>query len=212
MSLLDTLRKGLKPELYDEVVDQLGDDFDYDLVPRTRLNKVIKQRNELRVQLAGGSQPPKSGQKKNVDEDDDDDATLNGGVDIEGLKKQFEAEQNKAIKGVKIQYAALDTLRKVEAIDPELLWSSSAIDKSKLDIDDNGKLTGLDDQIAELQKNKAHLFKKKEEPVPGGTGKKGGAEFEGVTTKDAFLKLEIDKQIAFKQAHPEMFKKFMSTI
>ena len=48
MSFLDTLRKNLTPELFTQVTDQLGDDFDFDLVPRSRLNKVIKQRNALR--------------------------------------------------------------------------------------------------------------------------------------------------------------------
>ena len=57
MSLYDTLRKSLTPELFTQVTDALGDDFDYDVVPRSRLNKVIKQRNDLRNQFAGSPQP-----------------------------------------------------------------------------------------------------------------------------------------------------------
>ena len=48
MSFQDTLRKSLTPELYTSVIDQLGDDFDFDLVPRARVYQVIKQRNTLR--------------------------------------------------------------------------------------------------------------------------------------------------------------------
>ena len=71
MSLYDSLRKALTPELFTQVTDALGDDFDYDVVPRARLNKVIKQRNELREELSGGSQS-RSGKAKGSDEDDDD--------------------------------------------------------------------------------------------------------------------------------------------
>lgn len=44
MSLLDTLKAKLDPELFAQVTDALGDDFDYDLVTRARLNTVIGQR------------------------------------------------------------------------------------------------------------------------------------------------------------------------
>ena len=53
MSLLDTLKKNLSPEVFSAVQDALGDDFNYDVVPRSRLNKVIQQRDEARRQLNG---------------------------------------------------------------------------------------------------------------------------------------------------------------
>ena len=52
MSLLDTLKKNLTPEQFSAVQDALGDDFNWDVVPRSRLNKVIKQRDDARQQLA----------------------------------------------------------------------------------------------------------------------------------------------------------------
>ena len=75
----------------------------------------------------------------------------------------------------------------------------------------NRAKTDFDAQIAKLQKDKAHLFKKASDGVPGGTGKDGGDDGKGgsVTTREEFLKLPIDKQIAFKQANPEVFKTFM---
>ena len=86
------------------------------------------------------------------------------------------------------------------------------LDKSKIDLDDKGQVTGLDDMLTQLQKDKAHLFKKATDGVPGGTGKEGDDEDKGgsVTTREEFLKLPIDKQIAFKQTNPEVFKTFMS--
>ena len=217
MSLYDTLRKCLTPELFTTVTDALGDDFDYDMVPRARLNKVIKQRNELRDQLAKGPQP--SGGKTGEDDDDDDDIgapkgkTKSEKVDIEALKKQWQQEQKDAVKEVKIQYAALEKLRAANVIDPDLIWTSSILDKSKIDLDDKGAITGLDEQLAQLKTDKAHLFKTGTEGVPGGTGKdggEGGGDKGGtVSTREDFLKLSIEDQLKFKQDHPEVFKTFL---
>lgn len=213
MSLYDSLRKALTPELFTQVTDALGDDFDYDVVPRARLNKVIKQRNDLRDQLAGNTQAQRGTSK--TDEDDDE---LNTGksaeskpVNVAELKAQWQKEQDAAVKAVRIQYAALEKLRAANVIDPELIWSSNVLDKSKIDLDDKGQITGMDDMLTQLQKDKAHLFKKASDGVPGGTGKDGGDDGKGgsVTTREEFLKLPIDKQIAFKQANPEVFKTFM---
>lgn len=202
MSFQDTLRKTLTPELYTSVIDSLGDDFDFDLVPRSRLNQVIKQRNKLREQLAGGSQPQDTG-----DEGDEGDG---GGVDIEKLQKQWKAQSDQAIQEVKIQYAALDSLRAANVIDPELVWSSSLIDKKALKLDESGALTGLDSQLENFKKSKSHLFKPTKPEAEQGTGKDSGDDGSTVTTKEEFLKLDIDKQIAFKKANPEVFKTFMA--
>ena len=74
-------------------------------------------------------------------------------------------------------------------------------------MDEHDKITGMDEMITQLKTDKAYLFK--QATPPAGTGKDGGTQFEGVTTRDAFLKLDVAQQIAFKQANPEIFKKFM---
>lgn len=210
MTLLETLRRNLTPEQFTSVQDAVGDDFDWDLVPRSRLNRVIKQRNQLREQLAGGSQSQSSDPVDNED-DDDPKGGVQKPVDVKELEKQWQKKQDDAVQAVKIQYAALDKLRAANAIDAELIWNGNLIDRSKLVLDANGTLTGMDELITELQKSKAHLFtqKSKTDDVPGGTGKEGGDPFKGVTTREAFLKLSADQQIAFKQANPTLFKQFL---
>ena len=221
MSFYDTLRKNLTPELFTQVTDQLGDDFDFDLVPRSRLNKVIKQRNELRDQIAEGSQP-QGGKGKSPNEDHDDDGFQMPGkgkaagreVDVEALKKQWEQEQGNAVNEVKMQYAALEKLRAANAIDPDLIWQAGIIDKTKLSIEADGTVKGLDEAIAELSKNRANLFGKAKgrDGVDGGTGKSGGDEgFATVKTKEDFLKLSTQDQMAFKKANPEVFKTFLNS-
>lgn len=216
MTLYETLRKNLTPEDFTKVTDALGDDFDWDLVPRARLNKVIGQRNELRKKLAEGSQPQGT---PNGDEDGDDPnnsgdpnpgAPAGKPVDEAALRKAFDKEKADAVRDVKIQYAAVDKLRAAGAIDADLIWAGGLIDKTKLSLDATGALTGMDELIAGLKTSKAHLFGKADDGVPSGTGKSGEDPFKGVTDKASFLKLDATQQMAYKQANPEMFKKFLS--
>ena len=205
MSLYDSLKKSLTPEVFTQVTDQLGDDFDYDVIPRSRLNKVIAQRNELRKQLDGIGEPegdpegdPKPASKKEP------------APDVEALKKQYDKEKQDAVNAVKIQYAVLEKLRGANAIDADLIFAGGLIDTSKVSINDQGVVTGVDELVADLQKNKAHLFKTDDDGVPAGTGKDGSEGFKGITTREQFLKLDANQQIAFKQANPTAFKQFLA--
>ena len=142
MSLYDSLRKALTPELFTQVTDALGDDFDYDQVPRSRLNKVINQRNELRDQLSGISQS-QSSNSSNHESDEDEKQKATEQLDVEALKAQWLKEQGDAVRDVKIQYAALDKLRAAGAIDADLIWAAGLIDKSKIQQDDEECLNFL---------------------------------------------------------------------
>ena len=211
MSLYDSLRKALTPELFTQVTDALGDDFDYDQVPRSRLNKVINQRNELRDQLSGASQPHSSSSSGHEsDEGEKQKATEQ--LDVEALKAQWLKEQGDAVKDVKLQYAALDKLRAAGAIDADLIWAAGLIDKSKIQQDDTGNFTGLDEVIDELVTNRKNLFVTQAQNAPSGTGKQGGEDsgFSTVSSRDEFLKLSYEDQMKFKAANPEVFKGWLS--
>lgn len=223
MSFKDTLRNKLSSELFTQVVDALGDDFDFDVVPRSRLNKVIKQRNDYKEQLEtlGGSQT------EGKDEGEDDDSAKNPKgnpaqpsaqpsqqqqINEEELRKQFAKEKDDAILALKIQYAGLDALRNAGSVDPDLAYT--LLDTSKLTLDDKGKVAGIAEQIESLKASKSYLFGGKpggRDGTPGGTGKEGGTgKFEKVTTKDDFLKLSTTDQASFKEAHPDVFKRFLN--
>lgn len=180
MSMHDTLKGKLTPELLAQVEDALGDDFNYDYVPRDRLNKVIKQRNELREQIA--AKP-----KDNTDDDDDDDGAgkppasnpnaENPTKDKDSKKalKELQTAHEKELADLKVQYAALDKLRAANAIDPDLIWNSGLIDKTKLAFDETKNLTGLDEQMTSLTKDRGYLFGAAGKGAAG-TGKDGGAD------------------------------------
>ena len=211
MSLYDSLRKALTPELFTQVTDALGDDFDYDQVPRSRLNKVINQRNELRDQLSGISQS-QSSNSSNHESDEAEKQKATEQLDVEALKAQWLKEQGDAVRDVKLQYAALDKLRAAGAIDADLIWAAGLIDKSKIQQDDAGNITGLDEVIDELVTNRKNLFVTQAQNAPSGTGKQGGEDsgFSTVSSRDEFLKLSYEDQIKFKAANPEVFKGWLS--
>ena len=197
-TITETLRKNLTPEVYGQVMDALGDDFDFDLVPRSRLNKVIKQRNELREQLAGKSQNPE------IDDDDDGagaPAGKNGSGtsdDIKALQKQHKAEMD----NLAIRYSALDKLRAAKAKDPELILKAGLLDTKVAKVAADGTVTwptGENDPFVTLTKNESYkyLFDGEsgaaggnagnngsgdgagDDGVPAGTGKNSGAGDDG---------------------------------
>lgn len=227
MSLKDTLRQKLTPELFTQVTDALGDDFNFDVVPRSRLNKVIGQRDTLKEQLEAamkGTQTSRSSGNSDDDDDDDDfqmpDLTKGKGkgkttgLTQEEVARQIEEATKNARTEMTIQFAGLDALRNANAVDPDLVFT--LIDKSKLKLDDSGKLTGMEEQITALKASKPNLFptddgKCGRKNTPGGTGKDGGSDkFETVKSKEDFLKLSTADQIKFKEAHPDVFKSYLA--
>ena len=220
MSLLDTLKKNLTPEQFSAVQDALGDDFNWDVVPRSRLNKVIQQRDEARRQL---NDTGTGGQGNDGDGGNGGDGSGTGGGSGAGAGKGFtqadidaavQAEKDRAaeaMKTLRMNHAVLAKLQEQNFVDPNLILSAGLIDITKVTLDDNGVITGgLDDQLSSLAEARPYL-----KNVAGvgqrGTGKQGGSdEFSSVTTKEEFLKLSYDKQLEFKRANPDVFKGFIN--
>ena len=217
MSLLDTLKKNLTPEQLSAVQDALGDDFNYDVVPRSRLNKVIQQRDEARRQLNGGG--------SNGQGDDGDDGGAGSGngagsgaadkgftqADIDAAVQAVKDAHEKEIKQLRMNHAVLAKLQEQNFVDPNLILSAGLIDTTKVTLDDNGVITGgLDDQLSSLAEARPYL-KNASNGGQRGTGKQGGSdEFGSVTSKEEFLKLSYEKQLEFKRANPEVFKGFLN--
>ena len=216
MSLLDTLKKNLSPEVFSAVQDALGDDFNYDVVPRSRLNKVIQQRDEARRQLGQGS---------NAGDDDGDNGGAGSGngagsgavgksftqADIDAAVNAAKSDHEKQLKQLRMNHAVLAKLQEQNFVDPNLILSAGLIDTTKVTLDDNGVITGgLDDQLSSLAEARPYL-KNASNGGQRGTGKQGGSdEFGSVTSKEEFLKLTYEKQLEFKKAYPEVFKGFLN--
>lgn len=178
MNFLEKLREKLGPELAAQVEDAVGDDFNFDVVPRSRLNKVIGQRNALQSKLDAVSTNTKG------ETDDDDDsaveppvpATTNKskstgaeGSDVETLKSQHAKE----LADVAKRYAVLDKLRAEGARDPKLILSQ--IDLEKVTLKDDDTLEGLDDILTPWKESHSYMFNSEndDDSAPSGTGRSG---------------------------------------
>lgn len=217
MSLLDTLKKNLTPEVFSAVQDALGDDFNYDVVPRSRLNKVIQQRDEARRQLNGAGT---GGQGDDGDDGGDGSGKGAGSgaagkgftqADIDAAVQAVKDAHKKELDQLRMNHAVLAKLQEQNFVDPNLILSAGLIDTTKVTLDDNGVITGgLDDQLSSLAEARPYL-KNASSGGQRGTGKQGGSdEFGSVTSKEEFLKLSYEKQLEFKKANPEVFKGFLN--
>ena len=202
MSILERLKKNLSSEQYAAVVDALGDDFDFDLVPRTRLNKVIGQRNALREQLASGLQT------ENIDDESDDESTKTKKTSSESNPKpktftqeELDEQVTSRENALKLRYAVRQHLKDAGALDTDLILNSgNLLDLTKLGIE-NDKVTGdLEDQIKALKESKSFLFnaeskqKDKKEGAPAGTGK--GTE-DNDNLNDSVIDAKLDEIFNF---------------
>lgn len=181
MTLLEKLREKLGTDLMSQVEDAVGDDFDWDFVPRSRLNKVIGQRNALSIKVqnlteaAAAEDDDENLDTKGTNKDTKGDKKKDDGVDMEAIKSQHAAE----LQNVAKRYAVLDYLRAQGARDPKLVLSM--LDMDKITLDESETLQGIEDQVAATKESHDYLFQTAGDDVSGGTGKDGGSDGDSET-------------------------------
>lgn len=188
MTLLEKLREKLGPELAGQVEDAVGDDFDWDFVPRARLNKVIGQRNTAQSKL----QAYLDKQASNAEGDDDDDIPNaegnNGNTGTRRHNKanevnidELNAQHQKDLANVAKRYAVLDLIRAKGALDPKLVLGQLDLDKMNLKEDDT--LEGFDEQFNPWAESHSYMFQNSNsnsdnsnDGIESGTGKNAAGD------------------------------------
>lgn len=188
MTLLEKLREKLGPELAGQVEDAVGDDFDWDFVPRARLNKVIGQRNTAQSKL----QAYLDKQASNAEGDDDDDIPNaegnNGNSETRRHNKanevnidELNAQHQKDLANVAKRYAVLDLIRAKGALDPKLVLGQLDLDKMNLKEDDT--LEGFDEQFNPWAESHSYMFQNSNsnsdnsnDGIESGTGKNAAGD------------------------------------
>ena len=165
MSILDAIGKKIPADLFAQLKEALGEDFDMAYVPQTRFNAVIKQRNEYKAQLEELDVEPLPTKPKVKEAEPTPDKTKK---EIEELQ----AAHAKEVKDLQVRYALTDELRGAKCKNPDLLISK--FDTSKLEFDESGKLKGHADVLKKFQESDPYLFEAPGDGVPSGTGAFGG--------------------------------------
>lgn len=191
----DLIAMGLTEEQAKKVMDSLDGNF----VTKTRFNEVNEENKTLKQSVADRDK-----QLEDLKKSSGDNAELK--KQIETLQQQ-NAEQQKAheaeLKQLKLDNAIDTALRAVGAKNVKAV--KPFIDTTKIKLGEDGKLTGLDEQLKEVQKTEGYLFVEKQQKPqtfkgfqPGASGEvKPGTEVD--TSKMTYSELA-----AYMAANPDV--------
>jgi hypothetical protein len=190
----DLIAMGLTEDQAKKVMDSLDGNF----VTKTRFNEVNEENKTLKQSVADRDK-----QLEDLKKSSGDNAEL---------KKQIETLQQQNSEQQKAHEAELKQLKLDNAIDTALTAAGAKnvkavkpfIDITKIKLGDDGKLTGLDEQLKEVQKTEGYLFAEKQQKQqtfkgfqPGASGEvKPGTEVD--TSKMTYSELA-----AYMAANPD---------
>ena len=191
----DLIAMGLTEEQAKKVMDSLDGNF----VTKTRFNEVNEENKTLKQSVADRDK-----QLEDLKKSSGDNAEL---------KKQIETLQQQNAEQQKAHEAELKQLKLDNAIDTALTAAGAKnvkavkpfIDTTKIKLGEDGKLTGLDEQLKEVQKTDGYLFAEKQQKQqtfkgfqPGASGEvKPGTEVD--TSKMTYSELA-----AYMAANPDV--------
>lgn len=168
MTLQELLAKiGITKENMESAEKEFKAFLDGSYVPKSRFNEVNEEKNTLKNTVA--------------DRDKQLEALKKTSGDAEGLKKQIESLQAENKKAKEESEAKLKDLQFNNAIKLAVVEKAQDVDivlqqfdKSKLILGADGKVTGLDEQLKVLEKEKPFLFKQQNQNPYNPNGGQGG--------------------------------------
>lgn len=163
-----------------------------DMVPRTRMNEVTEENKQLKAAKAQAETDLEELRKTAGD----NEALTKQITDLQNAAKAKDAEYAQHLKALRLGNAI--RLGITDAQDIDLV--AGLVDQSKLILADDGKLTGLDEQLKAIRESKPFLFKTQDNNDKG----RQGAGFSVGATKGGNAGGGVggdgDKQLSMKDA------------
>ena len=161
----DLIAMGLTEEQAQKVMDSIDGNF----VTKVRFNEINEENKTLKQSVSDRDKQLESLKKSSGDNAE--------------LKKQIETLQQQNTDQRKAHEAELNQLKLDNAIDAALIEAGaknrravkSLLDVAKVKFGDDGKLTGLEEQIKAVQKSDAYMFEAKEQANQNFKGFQPGA-------------------------------------
>lgn len=185
----DFVALGIAEDLAEKAATASADELK-GYVPKNRFEEVNTEKNQLKT-----AKEDAENQLEQLKQSAGDNAALQQQItDLQNAARQKDADHAAEIKQLRMSNAIRSAIGS-SAQDADLV--AGLIDQSKLILGDDGKLTGLDEQLKTLKEQKAFLFKQEDAgrnkgsgfnvgSVPGGASGGGvGAEGVQVSMKDA---------------------------
>lgn len=193
MNKEELIAMGLTEEQAKKIVEAVDGNY----VPKSQFNEISEENKTL---------------KKSVSERDKqlEDLKKSGGDNAE-LKKQIEELQATNEEQRKNYAAEMAQLKLDNAVDTALTAFGAKnikavkpfIDTSKVRLDENGKLTGLDEQLKEIKKTESYLFAEGQTASFKGFQPGAGSDIKPDASVD-FSKMTYSEMIAYMAANPDV--------
>lgn len=175
MTIAELLVKlGISEDKRAEAEKTLKEFVEGSYVAKSRYDEAAEERKTLQATVADRDKQLET-LKKNAG---DNEALKKQIKDLQDANKAAQKEAEEKMKDLRLS-TAIQIAVAADAQDVGIV--SGLFDKSKLILGDDGKVTGLDEQLASLKKDKPFLFKQEQ---PGGYKPAGG----GNPTKNPFAK------------------------
>lgn len=166
-----------------------------------RYNKLKGQKEDLDEQIKTANNTIKDLKKNNVDNEELQKTIKQHEDTIKTLKTDSEAK----IRNLTLDSAINNALTKAKAKHSDLL--ASKFDRDKLVINEDGTVTGLDEQLKVFKETYKDMF---EVTLGGGTPANPDTKSTQTTvTKEAFLKMDFYEQSKFANENPEKYAEIM---
>lgn len=166
-----------------------------------RYNKLKGQKEDLEGQLNTANSTIKDLKKNNAD-NEELQKTIKQHEDI--IKTQKEEYETK-VRNLTLDSAINSALTKAKAKHSDLL--ASKFDRDKLVINEDGTVTGLDEQLKGFKETYKDMF---EVTLGGGTPANPDTKPSKTTlTKEEFLKMDFYEQSKFANDNPEQYAEIM---
>lgn len=170
---------------------------------KAKLNDVTAERDGLKGQIEDYSTKLAEAQKS-AEKGSELSKQLE---DIKQSAEKAKADADQKLKDTKLGYEIDMALAKNGALNTKA--TKALVDMEKVGLDDNGKLTGFDEQLEQVKKENAFLFKTEEtsDKKPGINAVAEGNPASSENDKHDLSKMSYKEQVEFKQKDPEGYER-----
>lgn len=207
--LKELLKKlGIADTEIDKIDTEVRKELPKHFVPKSQYNDVSEARKQAEEALA-----ERDKQLENLKKDAGDNAELKQQIEtLQAENKTAKERYESDMKDLRLN-TAIKLAVAADAHDPDLV--TGLVEKDKLLITDDGKVSGLDDQLKALRESKAFLFVEKDEDgkprfkgaKPPESGDKGGGGHKNPWSREHF---NLTEQGKILRENPELAKQLQA--
>lgn len=144
------IQLGLSEEQATASMKLSKEDIDQNYITKSRFNEIVEKSTQLKAELAERDETLESLQDVNMD-------GLEGQIaELEASNQELATDYETQINQLKIQHALDNQLKSAGVRNPKA--TLALLDLEVMELDEEGTIRGLDEQLQELKTNEGYLF------------------------------------------------------